>query len=403
MTRRSGRDVSQRATRTLAVLALAVAAAAGLLRWQAAGDTAGEDLVVICAGERLLDTTGNPYDHPVLTAAGVPPYLLLVFPPMLVQAWAPMCGVPPYWPASLAGLGLILLTWRGLKVPPLLASCAIVAGLGAFPWVALTGNFAMFEALAVGAATVALFSGAPMAFGVAIGAAAFIKSLTPMALALSAVRWPLATALRAIAIVLLTVAALQGLQWLIWPSATEAYWQAMLTQYPGHAADELAFATEHNPSPYAFMPIVSRFLGFGPALGTAAAGLISAAFLVAWLRAWRRVSVNPAAVVWAAMLLLAVIVVAHPRVKPYSLFALTPLLAFALSRMPETWRAPAIAMTCIAPHAAVLLLVVPPLPSYAVFVLQYSQWLMLAISVALALSPARMLAIAGPAPSEESR
>lgn len=384
-----------RVTRTLAVLALTVSAATGALRWQAAAATAGEDLGVICVSERMLDASANPYHHPALTNAGVSSYLVLAFPPMLVQAWAPACGVPPYWLAGLAGIGLVLLTWRGLKVPPLIAVCAIGAGFGAFPWIALTGNFAMLEAIAVGVATVALLAGPPSRFAVAIGAAAFIKSLTPLPLALSAIRWPLSTALRTIAIVLLTVAALNGVQWLLWPDATKAYWLAVLTLYPGHAADELMFASEHNPSLYAFMPIVSRFLGLGSVAGTVVAGVISAGLIAAWLLTWRRVGGDPGARVWAAMLLMAVFVCAHPRVKPYSLFALTPLLAFALARMPEKWRAPAIALTCIAPHAAVLLLVLPPLPTLAVFTLQYSQWLMLALSVVLALRPISIAAVAG--------
>jgi hypothetical protein len=328
-----------------------------------------------------------------LTAAGVPGYLVLAFPPMLVQAWAPLCGAAPYWPAAFVGIGLVILAWRALEVPPLLAVCAIAAGFGAFPWIALTGNFAMLEAVAAGVATASLPAGAPAAFGLAVGAAAFIKSLTPLPLALSAVRWPLASAARAIAIALAAIAVLNGVQWLIWPDATKAYWLAILTLYPGHAADELRFATEHNPSLYAFMPIVSRFLGLGSAIGTGAAGLVSAAFLAAWLLAWRRVSGDSGARVWAAMLWMAVVVAAHPRVKPYSLFALTPLLAFALARMPGPWRAPAIALTCVAPHASALLLVLPSLPNYAVFPLQYSQWLALAASVAMALTPARIRAI----------
>ena len=388
------------ATPVLIALALAVAAGSGLVRGQHAPNAVGEDLSVICVSGNLLDIPSNPYDHEVLTASGVPAHLVLAFPPLLVQAWTPACAMAPYWLAGLAGIALVFLTWRALEVPFLLAACAIFSGFGAFPWVALTGNFAMLEALAVGVATVSLAANAPLTFGAALGAAAFMKSLTPLPMALSAIRWTPGTAARAVAAVLLTVASLQAIQWIIWPEAAAAYWQAVLTLYPGHAADELRFATEHNPSAYAFLPIATNFLGFGAGAGTWMAVLTSAAFACAWLRTWRRAAGAIGARVWAAMLLMAVIVVAHPRVKPYSLFVLTPVLAYALARMPAAWRAPVIALTCIVPHAAVLLLLLPPLPVYMVFLLQYSQWVALATSVAIALRLRNVLVIAGSGASE---
>ena len=95
MTRgQSRQDPRQRATRLLAILALIVSVATGVIRWQNAGATAGEDVGVICVSEGMLDASGNPYDHPALTRAGVSSYLVLAFPPMLVQAWAPVAGFP---------------------------------------------------------------------------------------------------------------------------------------------------------------------------------------------------------------------------------------------------------------------------------------------------------------------
>lgn len=383
-----------RATLVVIALALLAAGAVGTLRWTRYASAGPTDLAMICTSQQMLAASGNPYDPRVLEAAGFPTYQPLTLPPLLVRAYAPVCGVPPYWLAAFAGAALVILTWRGLRVPFVLSLGAVFAGFGAFPWVALGANHAMLEALAVGAAAVALAADAPLTFGAAIGVAAFLKSLVPLPMLLSAVRWPRGAAIRAVACGLLAAGAFQLLQWVLDPAVAGHYWHAILTVYPGHAARDLQIASEDNPSPFAFLPIVARHVGLDPAAGVFAAVLVSASFMGAWVLSWRRVSSDPGARVWAAMLLIAVIVVAHPRMKQYSPFALTPLLAFGLARMPHAWRAWMVALTCVVPHASVLLLVLPPLPTSVIFLLQYSQWLVLALSVALALWPAGVRAVA---------
>ena len=375
------------------LVALLVAGAVGLLRWTRYASLGVTDLKMICTSRELMLASANPYDSQVLQAAGIPAHQPLTLPPLLVHAYAPACGVPPYWIAAVAGAALVIVIRRGLDVPLVLAACAVFAGFGAFPWVALGANHAMLEALFVGSAAVALYSGAPLMFALAIGAAAYIKSLGPLPLLLSAVRWQGRTAAGAIVCGLLTVATLFALQRLVDSGTASAYWHAVLTVYPAHAARDLRFASEDNPSPYAFLPIVARHIGLTSDAGVAAAGLVSAAFLAAWVLAWRRQMHDPHARVWLAMLLMAVIVVAHPRVKQYSPFALTPLLAFALARLPHARRPGLIALTCVIPHAPVLLIVLPRMPVPVVFLLQYSLWLVLALAVVWALTSRGILEV----------
>lgn len=384
---------------------IAAAAAAAATRVMTPATTAGADFRVVCASASVLEAGGNPYDgrtlDPVTTST-----LPMTYPPLVARVVSPACGrVPSLWLVLATAAAAIVLIARipGASSYALIL-LAVVAGFGAFPWLVVTGNIAMFEGMAGAVAVAALVRGRERVFGAALAAAGFIK-LMPLGLVVVAFAyWRSAKAWRAVAAAMAVFGALHVTSLAIDPDAARQYWSAIGSGFGGYAEAELRFGSEANPSHFSFLPILSDHIGAGRTAGFAAAALITLAAGAVWYRAWRRHTAARARF-WLAALALVGLVAAYPRFKPYSLFLLTPLLALALSEARGRARDALIVLACLLPNIALLALTMlatrPPVPVPVVFLLQYAQWLCVALVVAAALwmavkkETARILSNAG--------
>jgi hypothetical protein len=205
------------------------------------------------------------------------------------------------------------------------------------------------------------------------------------------VRWPVRTALAAVAAAAALFGALELATYGVAPSALGQYWHAVRSGWNGFVGEELRFGSENNPSMFSFLPIATAYVGLGTRAGYALAAALALVFVAGWIRAWRTHAGTEAARVWLALLAMAVIAVIYPRFKPYSMVFLLPAMAMVLARLDEKQLRAALIVACLLPNAALIamtwLATVPPLPTPVVFALQYAQWMLVAAAVALALRP----------------
>ena len=385
-------------TRVLIAAALILAAAAAAVRLDVMREARGSDLAVICAAQKVLEGSRNPYDGAELQRAGGAVSVPLTYAPLLVRAAAPFCGRNLLLPSALALLTLVIIVWYAPIASAAIGTAAVASGFAALPWLLLTANVAALEGVAGAIALVALMANMPVMLGVAIGAMAFVK-VSPLALVLAAfVRWPARTASKAAAACALVFTALHGVGYLLDPENTVRYAAGALGGFGGHLGAEMAFGSEANPSMFSFLPHVAAWAGAPREAGLAAAGLIAGAFGLAWLRLWRAASDRDADRVWLALLAMAVMTVCHPRFKPYSAFLLTPALAFALQRLSGRTQHAGLVAACVLPNLLLLILTIAEsralaLPVPAFFALQYAQWICVAAALALALTPRATRAI----------
>ena len=382
--------MKSRADAWLAAAAIAAALTAFAARAQSVSAAGGNDFELICASAEVLDRGGNPFDPEATEAAGAPAGRLLTHPPLVPRVLEPVCAAPALLPTVLAALALIFISWRLLGASLLMATIAVVSGFAAFPWILISGNPAMFEAIAVGLACQALLRDRAAAFGLALAPAVYVKSFVPLPFALAAcVRWNPRRAAVAVITLAAALTLLFGADWLVDRDTAMHYWDAVLNRFGPWGMAELRGAGEYSPSPFAFMPIATGYLGAGRGAGIVIALAISAALVLGWFRSARVSPRSAADRTRLAFLAIAVLVVVHPRFKPYSPFVLTPVLGLALTNMTGRARAAAVALACIAPNVFFLALTLsasgPRMPAPIVFGLQYAQWVLTAMVVALAL------------------
>ena len=379
----------KRLTAVLAAAAIAAAAAAtvGRAAWQ---PVFAHDFEMVCTAAALMARGGNPYDAADLQAAGGAASTPLTFPPLVIRLVKPACGRVPVLGIALAVAGAIIaVTWSLAGTNLLAIASGVTAGFAAYPWVLVTGNVAMFEGLAGAGAFWALVAGRPAVFGVFIGLAAFMKSLMPLMFLVAAVVAWRRNAAKAVAAAVLTTMGLHAVDLAIGASSSLDYWHAYRYDYARWALADLRFASEYNPSIFAFLPIATDHVGLGRSAGLWMAAGVAAMFGVLWLRLWRLAGDSRSERTWLAILAIAVIVVCHPRFKPYSVFVLTPALALGLSRLRGGMQAGAVALACLAPNVLLLTLLgvqtLPPVPVPLLFALQYAQWVCAALVLAFAL------------------
>lgn len=380
-------------TTLLVAASIAAAAAAAATRVMTHAASAGADFQVVCASGGILGAGGNPYEGRALESVTGRPAMPMTYPPLAARVISPACGrIPFLWVVlGAAAAASVLIT----RIPGAgaygLALLAVVAGFGAFPWLLVTGNIAMLEGMAGAVAVAALVRGRERVFGAALAAAGFIK-LMPLGLVVVAFAyWPAARAWRALGVAAAVFGALHLTSYLADPEATRQYWSAIGSGFGGYAQAELRFGSEANPSHFSFLPILSEHIGAGRAAGLAAAALITLAAGAVWIYAWR-LRAAPRARFWLTALALVGLVAAYPRFKPYSLFLLTPILALALTEARNRARDALIVLTCLLPNLALFALTMlerlPAAPVPLVFLLQYAQWLCVALAVAVALGMA---------------
>jgi hypothetical protein len=314
----------------------------------------------------------------------------------------PICGqVVPIW-VVLAGVALLLaVTSRlpGVGVQP--AAWAILSGLAIFPWLVLTGNFiAVIEGLCGAAAAFAIVRSRPLAFGAAIGIAAFLKVQPAAYLLAGFVRWPARQASIAAATAAAVFVTLHLVTFAVTPVAFGQYWNAVATGWDGLVQAELRFGSENNPSVFAFLPIAMDHLGAGAGAGYALAALAAMAFAVLWYWRWRAARRSEDARVWLALLAMGVMALAYPRFKPYTMVFLLPAMAMILARLQGAQLNIGLAVACLLPNVALIgmtwLSTGPPMPVPVVFALQYAQWVLIACALALALTPSVMRQLTKP-------
>jgi hypothetical protein len=376
----------------IGVAAILAALSAAFYR-HAAHPNPGSDFEVICTADRLMAAGGNPYETLQLPIDASGQRTPMTYPPIVARALQPLCGTATAEGVIAAGCALLLIV-IGLCMPRrswAIAAITTFTGFGVFPWLLVTGNVvALIEAFAGVVAVLGLLASRPAGFGAAIGAAGSLKLAPLVYMAAAAPRWPSATALRAAGAAALFFVAILLLDAAWNRHVSGWYWQAVHTGWDGHVWADLSFGSEHSPSLFSFLPIVTDHVGLGRTAGVFGAAAVVLGLAWRWLLRWREWHELEAARVWLALLALGVIVVSLPRFKPYTPAFLLASLAVVIERLQGRSRMAALAAACLAPNLALLMLTVvqngPPVATPVLFALQYAQWILMAAAMLLVLS-----------------
>jgi hypothetical protein len=339
-----------RAERALAVLAIVLALASLAVKAQRRPHRGG-DLSLICGSARALSDRGNPYDRATLDRYSQVPAIPITYPPLAIRALSPACGVVPYaviW--TVLALAALVILREIVPTPTLTLTAAVFAGFGVFEWTMLTGNPSIVELPVMAMAFWALARSRPWIFGAAVGVLAFLK-LAPVAYLASAVaRFRLAGVVAASAVTILVAGALHGASAWSAPHVAGPYWRAVLTGFDGFIDAERLEGGERHPALISLAHDLGALLPGGPVVvGVVLAGTALAA-VWALVLAWRRRASGDGLDTAAVILLL--VAIATPRLKPYAFAALVPALVVLLPRLDRGRRLVALAATCVAPTLA---------------------------------------------------